>query len=133
MFDTIEDRLKHELQLNVGVIEGKTSAANRTALIQQFHQDSTANHVQVSSTTDNDNDDVIDVMLVSLRAGGVGIDLSCARFVFVLDPWWNVAVEEQAIARVHRLGSTGQVHVVRLIGKDTLEENIISGIQRDKV
>ncbi|MDR1789739.1 MAG: DEAD/DEAH box helicase [Opitutaceae bacterium] len=64
------------------------------------------------------------VMLVSLRAGGTGITLSAADYVFLLDPWWNPAVEAQAIDRVHRIGQRNPVFVYRLVTEGTVEERI---------
>lgn len=66
------------------------------------------------------------IILVSLRAGGTGITLHAADYVFLLDPWWNPAVEAQAIDRVHRIGQTKPVFVYRMIAKDTIEERIQS-------
>ncbi len=64
------------------------------------------------------------IFLVSLRAGGTGITLTAADYVFLMDPWWNPAVEEQAIDRVHRIGQKKSVFVYRLIAHGTLEERI---------
>lgn len=64
------------------------------------------------------------IMLVSLRAGGTGITLTGADYVFLADPWWNPAVEEQAIDRVHRIGKRGDVFVYRLISQNTVEESV---------
>lgn len=64
------------------------------------------------------------VMLISLKAGGTGITLHAADYVFLLDPWWNPAVEAQAIDRVHRLGQKSRVIVYRMIAQNTLEERI---------
>jgi SNF2 family DNA or RNA helicase len=64
------------------------------------------------------------IMLVSLRAGGTGITLHAADYVFLLDPWWNPAVEDQAIDRVHRLGQDRTVFVYRMIAVGTIEERI---------
>ena len=64
------------------------------------------------------------VILVSLRAGGTGITLHAADYVFLLDPWWNPAIENQAIDRVHRIGQRKRVFVYRMITKDTIEERI---------
>jgi SNF2 family DNA or RNA helicase len=66
------------------------------------------------------------VMLVSLKAGGTGLNLTAADHVFLLDPWWNPAVEEQAEARAHRIGQERPVVVHRLIAKDTVEERIFA-------
>jgi len=64
------------------------------------------------------------VMLISLKAGGTGITLHAADYVFLLDPWWNPAAEQQAIDRVHRIGQQKTVFVYRLIAQGTIEENI---------
>ena len=64
------------------------------------------------------------VILVSLRAGGTGITLHAADYVFLLDPWWNPAVEEQAVARVLRIGQDRRVFVYRMITQGTIEERI---------
>ncbi|MCR5183990.1 MAG: DEAD/DEAH box helicase [Opitutales bacterium] len=64
------------------------------------------------------------IFLISLRAGGTGLTLTSAEYVFLLDPWWNPAVEEQAIDRVHRIGQTRRVFVYRMIAAGTIEERI---------
>ena len=64
------------------------------------------------------------VILVSLRAGGTGITLHAADYVFLIDPWWNPAVEEQAVDRVHRIGQDRRVFVYRMITQGTIEERI---------
>jgi SNF2 family DNA or RNA helicase len=65
------------------------------------------------------------VLLVSLRAGGTGLDLTAADHVFLLDPWWNPAVEDQAADRAHRIGQTRPVLVHRLVARETVEERIL--------
>jgi len=65
------------------------------------------------------------VMLLSLKAGGVGLNLTAADHVFLLDPWWNPAVEDQAADRTHRIGQDKPVFVYRLVAKDTVEERIL--------
>ncbi len=65
------------------------------------------------------------LFLVSLKAGGLGLNLTAAEYVFLLDPWWNPAVEAQAIDRTHRIGQTRPVFAYRLIAKDTVEEKIL--------
>ncbi|PPR89409.1 hypothetical protein GOBAR_AA31268 [Gossypium barbadense] len=64
------------------------------------------------------------VLLMSLKAGGVGINLTAASNAFVLDPWWNPAVEEQAVMRIHRIGQTKRVAIKRFIVKGTVEERM---------
>jgi superfamily II DNA or RNA helicase len=65
------------------------------------------------------------IFLISLKAGGVGLNLTAADYVFLLDPWWNPAVEAQALDRAHRIGQTRQVFAYRLIAKDTVEEKVM--------
>ena len=70
------------------------------------------------------NDPEISVFLMSLKAGGTGLNLTQADYVYLVDPWWNPAVENQAIDRTHRIGQTKKVIAVRLITPDTLEEKM---------
>jgi len=65
------------------------------------------------------------VFLISLKAGGVGLTLTEADYVFVLDPWWNPAAEAQAVDRAHRIGQTAHVHVYRMVAADTIEEKVM--------
>ena len=67
-----------------------------------------------------------DVFLLSLKAGGVGMNLTAADFVILLDPWWNPAVEDQAADRAHRIGQTRAVTVVRLVTEGTIEEKVLT-------
>ena len=71
------------------------------------------------------------VFLISLKAGGFGLTLTEADYVFLLDPWWNPAAEEQAIDRTHRIGQTNQVFVYRMISTGTIEEKVLE-LQRRK-
>jgi SNF2 family DNA or RNA helicase len=66
------------------------------------------------------------LFLVSLKAGGLGLNLTAAEYIFLLDPWWNPAAEAQAIDRAHRIGQTRQVFAFRLIARDTVEEKILA-------
>jgi SNF2 family DNA or RNA helicase len=66
------------------------------------------------------------LFLISLKAGGVGLNLTAADYVFLLDPWWNPAAEAQAIDRTHRIGQSKQVFACRLIAKDTVEEKVLA-------
>ncbi len=72
------------------------------------------------------------VLLISLRAGGTGLNLTAADHVFLLDPWWNPAVEEQAADRAHRIGQDRPVSVYRLVARDTVEERILELQQRKR-
>lgn len=71
------------------------------------------------------NDPNVPVFLISLKAGGTGLNLTQADYVFLLDPWWNPAVEAQAIDRAHRIGQTQKVFAYKFVTKDTIEEKIL--------
>ncbi|WP_313516072.1 DEAD/DEAH box helicase [Sphingobacterium sp.] len=85
------------------------------------------------STTDRNNavkefkeNEETQVFLISIKAGGVGLNLTEAEYVFILDPWWNPAVEQQAIDRSHRIGQTKNVFIYKFIAKDSIEEKILA-------
>ena len=65
------------------------------------------------------------IFLISLKAGGVGLNLTAADYCYIVDPWWNPAVENQAIDRIHRIGQSNPVVVYRMIAKDTIEEKVL--------
>jgi SNF2 family DNA or RNA helicase len=67
-----------------------------------------------------------DVFLISLKAGGTGLNLTAADYVIHLDPWWNPAVEDQASDRAHRIGQLRPVTIYRLVAKDTIEDKIVA-------
>ncbi|MBI2263682.1 MAG: SNF2 helicase associated domain-containing protein [Armatimonadetes bacterium] len=71
------------------------------------------------------NDPDCRLFLISLKAGGLGLNLTAADYVFLLDPWWNPAVEVQAIDRTHRIGQTKPIFAYRLIARDTVEEKVL--------
>src|SRR5438876_1082070 len=77
------------------------------------------------------NDKDCRLFLVSLKAGGLGLNLTAAEYVFILDPWWNPAVEAQAVDRAHRIGQTRPVFTYRLIARDTVEEKVLE-LQKSK-
>lgn len=91
-------------------ITGKTSAKVRVILADRF----------------NEENSPIDVMLVSLKAGGTGLNLTGADTVFHLDPWWNIAAERQAEDRAHRIGQKNKVTVFKLLIKDSIEEKVLA-------
>ncbi len=68
----------------------------------------------------------VQVFLISLKAGGVGLNLTAAEYVFILDPWWNPAAESQAIDRAHRIGQSKKVFAYKIIAKETVEEKILA-------
>ena len=67
-----------------------------------------------------------DFFLISLKAGGTGLNLTAADYVIILDPWWNPAVEKQAADRAHRIGQSRPVTIYRLIARDTVEERVLA-------
>jgi SNF2 family DNA or RNA helicase len=71
------------------------------------------------------NDPNLKLFLISLKAGGLGLNLHAAEYVYLLDPWWSPAVETQAIDRAHRIGQTRPVFAYRLIARDTVEEKVL--------
>jgi hypothetical protein len=80
---------------------------------------------RASVVSDFQENDTVRVFLISLKAGGTGLNLTGADYVFLVDPWWNPAVENQAIDRSYRMGQTNNVVAVRLICPDTIEEKIM--------
>jgi len=97
-----------ELGVKYEYFDGSTSAPDREKAIQSFQKD---NEVRV--------------FLISLKAGGVGLNLTAADYVYIVDPWWNPAVEQQAIDRTHRIGQTKNIFAYRMICKDTIEDKIL--------
>ena len=106
MFDIIEKRFKEE-KISSYTITGSTSKEDRIRLVNEFNEDNT------------------DVFLISLKAGGTGINLVGADIVIHYDPWWNFAAQNQATDRAHRIGQKNNVTVYRLIAKGTIEERIV--------
>jgi SNF2 family DNA or RNA helicase len=76
---------------------------------------------EVESFQDGENQ----IFLISLKAGGVGLNLTAANYIFLMDPWWNPAVENQAIDRAHRIGQKNKVTVYRPIIKNSIEEKVL--------
>ncbi len=97
-----------ELGVKYEYFDGSTAAPDREKAIQSFQ-----------------NNDEVRVFLISLKAGGVGLNLTAADYVYIVDPWWNPAVEQQAIDRTHRIGQTKNIFAYRMICKDTIEDKII--------
>ena len=107
----VRDRLEDEAIL-YEYLDGATR--DRQARVERFQEDAECR-----------------LFLVSLKAGGLGLNLTAAEYVFLLDPWWNPAVEAQAIDRAHRIGQTRQVFAYRLIARDTVEEKVLELQQRN--
>ena len=107
MLGLIKEKLQ-KLHIKFEYFDGSTSAPDREKAIQSFQKD-----------------DEVRVFLISLKAGGVGLNLTAADYVYIVDPWWNPAVEQQAIDRTHRIGQTKNIFAYRMICKDTIEDKIL--------
>ncbi len=106
MLERIEDRL-HREGISYFCLTGATSKERRAELVQRFQEGDTP------------------VFCISLKAGGTGLNLTAADIVIHYDPWWNVAVQNQATDRAHRIGQRNVVTVYKLIAKGSIEENIL--------
>src|SRR5882762_7690952 len=106
MLTLLKERLAAE-EIEFCYLDGSTT--NRAAVVDRFQRNST-----------------IPVFLISLKAGGVGLNLTGADTVIHFDPWWNPAVEDQATDRAHRIGQTKVVTSYKLITRDTVEEKILT-------
>ena len=116
-FTSVLSRISYELKLQnikYSYLDGSVSSKNRVKLIGEF----------------NENKE-IRIFLISLKAGGTGLNLTSADIVIHFDPWWNLSVEDQATDRAHRIGQKNVVEVIKLIAKDTIEEKILL-LQDDK-
>jgi non-specific serine/threonine protein kinase len=107
MLALIREKLE-ELDIPFAYFDGSTSTNDREKAIQLFQ-----------------NEETCRVFLISLKAGGIGLNLTAADYVYIVDPWWNPAVEQQAIDRTHRIGQTKNIFAYRLICKDTIEEKML--------
>ena len=112
LLDLVEPHLRRE-GIRFTRLDGSTR--DRAAVVNEFQDDAGP-----------------PVMLVSLKAGGTGLNLTAADHVFLLDPWWNPAVEDQAADRAHRIGQERPVMVYRLVAKDTVEERILALQERKR-
>jgi non-specific serine/threonine protein kinase len=114
MLALIKAKLK-EHHIPFEYFDGSTSPTDREKAIQNFQ-----------------NNDECRVFLISLKAGGVGLNLTAADYVYIVDPWWNPAVEQQAIDRTHRIGQTKNIFAYRMICIDTIEDKILQLQERKK-
>ncbi|MHC4401715.1 MAG: helicase-related protein [Planctomycetota bacterium] len=105
--ETLDRLARHLRRFGPVAYHGRVPPSRRDAVIRQFRQG-----------------DGRHVMLISYGAGGVGLNLQFAGYVFLFDRWWNPAVEDQAINRAHRIGAAGPVTVTRFRSLDTIEERI---------
>lgn len=117
-FTTMLQLVKEELddrKMKYSYLDGKTPAKERKNIVDDFQ-----------------NNDTSQLFLLSLKAGGVGLNLTVAEYVVILDPWWNPSAEAQAIDRCYRIGQTKAVFAYKFICKDTIEEKILR-LQQHKI
>ena len=107
----------NEKQISYFHFDGDTKVEDRMDLVSTFQEE--------NNTTN--------VFLMSLKTGNAGITLTAADYVFLVDPWWNTAIEQQAIDRTHRIGQTKNVFAYKMICKDSIEEKIIEIQQRKQI
>jgi SNF2 family DNA or RNA helicase len=112
-FLSIVRRRLDERSITYEYLDGKTT--DRQSRVQRFQEDTDCR-----------------LFLVSLKAGGQGLNLTAADYIYILDPWWNPAVEAQAVDRAHRIGQTRRVFAYRLIARDTVEEKIVALQERKR-
>ncbi|QLL30525.1 hypothetical protein HG536_0A03430 [Torulaspora globosa] len=111
--DILERELSNAFPPNVAKIykfDGRLNLKERSSVLQEF------------SVKDLSRQKIL---LLSLKAGGVGLNLTCASHAFMMDPWWSPSMEDQAIDRIHRIGQTNNVKVIRLIMENSIEEKML--------
>ena len=114
MLALIKEKMK-ELGVDYEYFDGSSTVSERERAITRFQ-----------------NDENCRVFLISLKAGGVGLNLTAADYVYIVDPWWNPAVEQQAIDRTHRIGQTKNIFAYRMICTDTVEDKILKLQERKR-
>lgn len=124
-FSSFLDILERELgshlpkdQVKIYKFDGRLDMKERTRLLEQFHTKDLS---------------CIKLLLLSLKAGGVGLNLTCASRAFMMDPWWSPGMEDQAIDRIHRIGQQKTVKVVRFIVNNSVEEKMLRIQERKRL
>lgn len=118
--DLIESELKTQDDVfNVFKFDGRLNLAERERILAQFEKERT--------------DDKLVILLLSLKAGGVGLNLTCANRAFMMDPWWSPSIEDQAIDRIHRIGQAQNVEVVRFIVRNSVETKMLRIQERKRM
>lgn len=115
--DLIEQELKSQGQFSLFKFDGRLSMVEREKLLEKFNQPAKFG---------------VTVLLLSLKAGGVGLNLTTANKAFMMDPWWLPSIEDQAIDRIHRIGQSTSVKVVRFIMESSIEEKMLKIQERKK-
>jgi superfamily II DNA or RNA helicase len=108
MLELVKEELEYK-NISYEYLDGKCSGKQREKSVDNFQ-----------------NNDNVRVFLISLKAGGTGLNLTAADYIYILDPWWNPAVENQAIDRAYRIGQDKKVIAYRMIAKNTIEEKIMT-------
>jgi SNF2 family DNA or RNA helicase len=138
-FDDIGEMIETAINLNHKILVF-SQFVKHLSLIREYLDEKKVDYAYLDgSTTDRQsqverfqNDDKLKLFLISLKAGGVGLNLTKADHVYILDPWWNPAAEAQAIDRAHRIGQKNVVFTYKFITKNTVEEKILS-LQKNKL
>ena len=119
-FSTLLDIMERELHMENGLtvfkFDGRLSMNNRSNILKEFKQPRVG----------------VTVLLLSLKAGGVGLNLTEASRAFMCDPWWSPSIEDQAIDRIHRIGQENNVKVVRFIMEGSIEEKMLKIQERKR-
>jgi hypothetical protein len=145
------DELVREMQENVGdhkvlvfsqflgMLALIREELNKNNIQHEYFDGSYSSRQREDAINNFQNNDDCRAFLISLKAGGTGLNLTAADYVYIMDPWWNPAVEQQAIDRTHRIGQTKNIFAYRFICKDTVEEKIVelkrkkSGLVRELI
>ena len=133
-FEDIKDRLSTIIKSGHKVLVF-SSFLSHLRLLESWLDTCSYNYVKLTGSMNSDerqkavhdfqSKDNIQIFLLSIKAGGTGLNLTAADYVFILDPWWNPFIEKQAIARAHRIGRQNNVFVTRFISKNSIEEKIL--------
>lgn len=132
-FSRLQDIIEESLENNRKVIV-YSQFLEMLRLMREWADDKRISHLYLDGSTQNrqelinqfNQDDSLRLFFVSLKAGGTGINLTAADTVIIYDPWWNPAVEDQAVDRAHRIGQTKTVNVYRLVTIDSVEEKMLA-------
>lgn len=111
--DILENDLKEAIpsdQVEIYKFDGRLNLKERSTVLERFQQKDPSKQK---------------ILLLSLKAGGVGLNLTCASYAFMMDPWWSPSMEDQAVDRIHRIGQTSNVQVTRFIIEDSIEEKML--------
>lgn len=134
--EIIEEVIKEDNKILVfsqftSVLKKIEEELNKRNIVSKYLDGSTRAKERIRLVSDFNESKESGVFLISLKAGGTGLNLTSAKFVMHMDPWWNPAIEDQATDRAHRIGQKNVVEVIKLIAKDTIEEKVVQ-LQEEK-